>query len=188
MADHPLQEEVPQARFGVSAFVLEKAPHLRDDVFPQAGVTLYIQDQQAYAVTAQRSIVRIALLETLVKMTDAEVIDLIERVLEAQQQESRRPLREMRVEAGFMTQDELADFINERFASPRRKSVMSSKTVWRAENGHPIAATKALLIIAALKARGVEASLVSIAWVIGNQGKRMEPRADDQKTGRRSTL
>ena len=49
---------------------------------------------------------------------------------------------------------------------------MSSKTIWRAENGHPIAATKALLILAALKAHGVEASLASVGWVLGNQGKR----------------
>jgi hypothetical protein len=162
----------------VSALVLEKALHLRDDIFPRAGVALYIQDQQAYAVTAQRAIVRVALLETLVKMTDAEVIDLIERQLVAHQQESRRPLRELRVEAGFMTQDELAVFINERFASPQRKSVMSSKTVWRAENGHPIAATKALLIIAALKEREIEARLENVAWVIGNQGKRTKTKPD----------
>lgn len=172
MADQPLQEEVLQARFGVSASVLEKARHLRDVVFPHAGVTLYIQDQQAYAVTSVRAIVRVALLETLVHMTDAEVIELIERVLEAPEQESRRPLRELRVEAGFMTQEELAAFINERFASPQRKSVISSKTVWRAENGCPVAVTKALLIIAALKECGVEASMTSVAWVMGNQGKR----------------
>jgi hypothetical protein len=172
MADRPLQEEILHARFGVSAFVVEKARHLRDVVFPQAGVTLYIQDQRAYAVTTSRAIAPIALLETLVKMNDAEVVDLIERLLAAHQQGSQRPLRELRVEARFMTQDELADFINEQFASPRRKSMMSSKTVWRAENGHPIATAKALLIIAALKARGVEASLTSVAWVIGNQGKR----------------
>src|SRR2546421_582048 len=104
MADQPLQEETRQARFGVSAFVLEKARHLRD--------------------------------------------------------------------AGFLTQDELADFINEQFATARKRSVMSSKTIWRAENGHPIAATKALLILAALKAHGVEASLASVGWVLGNQGKR----------------
>src|SRR5207245_10442578 len=95
-----------------------------------------------------------------------------ERALKAHQQESRRPLRELRVEAGFLSQDELADFINGQFASSRKKSVISSKTVWRAENGHPIAPTKALLIIAALKARQVEANLESVAWVIGNQGKR----------------
>src|SRR5260221_2213125 len=146
MADQPLSEEVLQARFGVSTFVLEKARHLRDGVFPRAGVTLYIEEQRAYAVTSERAIVPVALLETLVRMTDAEVIDLIERVVEAHQNRSRRPLRELRVEAGFMTQDELAAFINEQFASPRKKSVMSSKTIWRAENDHPIAATKALLI------------------------------------------
>jgi len=76
------------------------------------------------------------------------------------------------VEAGFLTQDELTDFINQRFASLRRKSVISSKTVWRAENGQPIAATKALLILAALKERGVKASMESVAWVIGHQGRR----------------
>jgi hypothetical protein len=172
MADQPLAEEVLQARFGVSTFVLEKARHLRDGVFPRAGVTLYIQEQRAYAVTSERAIVPVALLETLVRMTDAEVIDLIERVVEAHQNRSRRPLRKLRVEAGFMTQDELAAFINEQFASPRKKSVMSSKTIWRAENDHPIAATKALLILAALKVRGVEGSLESVAWIIGNQGKR----------------
>ena len=177
MADQPLPEELLQARFGVSAMVLAKARHLRDVVFPRAGVTLYIQDQQAYAVTSERAIVLVALLENLAGMTDVGVIDLIGRVLEVHQKRSRRPLRELRVEAGFMTQDELADVINERFASPRKKSVMSSKTIWRAENDHPIAATKALLIIAALKARGVEANLESVAWVIGNQGKRTKPRS-----------
>jgi hypothetical protein len=173
MTDQPLQEEVRQARFGVSALVLAKARHLRDVVFPRAGVTLYIQDQQAYAVTSERAIVPVALIENLAGMTDAEVIDLISRSLEAhQKRSSRRPLRELRVEAGFMTQDDLAAFINEQYISPRKKSVMSSKTVWRAENNHPIAATKALLILAALKARKVEASLESVAWIIGNQGKR----------------
>ncbi len=172
MADRPLQEETLQARFGVSAFVLEKTRHLRDAVFPRAGVTLYIQEQWAYAVTSEQAIIPMALLETLVQMTDDEVIDLIERQLVAHQQSFRRPLRELRVEAGFLTQDELADFINEQFATTRKRSAMSSKTIWRAENGHPIAATKALLILAALKARGVEASLSSVAWVIGNQGKR----------------
>ena len=172
MADRPLQEETLQARFGVSAFVLEKARHLRDAVFPRAGVTLYIQEQWAYAVTSERALVPVALLESLAQMTDAEVIDLIERQLVAHQHSFRRPLRELRVEAGFLTQDELADFINEQFATARKRSVMSSKTIWRAENGHPIAATKALLILAALKARGVEATLASVVWVIGNQGKR----------------
>jgi|SRR5258708_249826 hypothetical protein len=172
MVDQPLQEEVLQPRFGVSVSVLKKARHLRDGVFPQAGVTLYIQDQQAYAITAERAIVPVALLETLVQMADTEVMDRIERALEAHHKQSRRPLRELRVEAGFLTQDELADFINERFASPRKQSVISSRTIWRAENNHPVAATKALLILAALKAREVEASLESVAWIIGNQGKR----------------
>ena len=172
MADRPLQEETLQARFGVSAFVLEKARHLRDAVFPRAGVTLYIQEQWAYAVTSERAIVPVALLESLAQMTDAKVTDLIERQLVAHQQRFRRPLRELRVEAGFLIQDELADFINEQFATARKRSVMSSKTIWRAENGYPIAATKALLILAALKARGMEASLASVVWVIGNQGKR----------------
>jgi hypothetical protein len=93
MADRPLQEETLQERFGVSAFVLEKARHLRD------------------AVTSERALVPVALLETLAQMTDAEVIDLIERQLVAHQQRFRRPLRELRVEAGFLTQDELADFM-----------------------------------------------------------------------------
>ncbi|OLB53793.1 MAG: hypothetical protein AUI01_11085 [Ktedonobacter sp. 13_2_20CM_2_56_8] len=172
MADQPLQEETRQARFGVSAFVLEKARHLRDAVFPNAGVTLYIQEQWAYAVTSERALVPVALLESLAQMTNAEVSELIERQLVAHQQDFRRPLRELRVEAGFLTQDELADFINEQFATARKRSVMSSKTIWRAENGHPIAATKALLILAALKAHGVEASLASVGWVLGNQGKR----------------
>ena len=154
MTDQPLQGEVLQARFGVSALVLGKARHLRDSVFPGAGVTLYIQDQWAYAVTSERAIVPVALLEELAEITDTEVISLINRVLEAHQKQSRRrPLRELRVEAGFMTQDDLAAFINEQFAPPRKRSVMSSKTIWRAENDHPIASTKALLIIAALKAR-----------------------------------
>lgn len=177
MAEHPLQEEVLHTRFGVSTFVAGKARHLRDVVFPQAGVMLFIQDRWAYAVTALQEIIPIALLETLANMADPEVVDLIGRVLAAHQQGTRRPLRELRVEAGFMTQDELTDFINQRFASPRRKSVISSKTVWRAENGHPIAPTKGLLILAALKERGVEASLESVAWIIGNQGKRTKPKA-----------
>lgn len=42
MADRSLPEETLQERFGVSAFVLEKARHLRDTVFPNASVTLYI--------------------------------------------------------------------------------------------------------------------------------------------------
>lgn len=172
MPDLPLQDENLHARFGVSASVVEKARHLRDVVFPRAGVTLYIQDRQAYAVASSRAIVPVALLDTLVGMADDQVVDLIERVLEAHEQKSRQPLRELRVEAGFMTQDELTDFINQRFASPRRKSVISSKTVWRAENGHPIAATKALLIIAALKEREVDANLESVVWIIGAQGKR----------------
>jgi hypothetical protein len=180
MADQPLQEEDLQARFGVSPSVLKKARHLRDDVFPRAGVTLYIQDQQAYAITSERAIVPVALLETLVQLADAEVIDRIERVLESHRKKSRRPLRELRVEAGFQTQDELAAFINERFSSPRKHLVISSRTVWRAENNHPIALAKALLIVSALKVRQVEASLESVAWVIGNQGKRTKPRADDQ--------
>jgi len=69
MADQPLQEETRQARFGVSAFVLEKARHLRDAVFPNAGVTLYIQEQWAYAVTSERALVPVALLESLAQMT-----------------------------------------------------------------------------------------------------------------------
>lgn len=172
MADRPLQGETLQERFGVSASVLEKARHLRDAVFPHAGVTLYIQEQWAYAVTAERALVPVAPLESLAQMTDAAVSELIERQLVAHQQRLRRPLRELRVEAGFLTQDELADFINEQFATARKRPVMSSKTIWRAENDHPIAATKALLILAALKARGVEASLASVEWIIGNQGKR----------------
>src|SRR5256885_17242480 len=172
MADQPLPKETLQERFGVSAFVLEKARHLRDVVFPHAGVALYIQEQWAYAVTSERALVPVALLESLAQMTDAEVSELIERQLVAHQQDFRRPLRELRVEAGFLTQDELADFINEQFATARKRSVMSSKTIWRAENGHPIAATKALLILAALKARGVEASPARVARGLGHQGKR----------------
>jgi hypothetical protein len=173
MADRPLPGETLHERFGVSASVLEKACHLRNAVFPHAGVTLFIQEQWAYAVTAERALVPVAPLERLAHMTDTEVSELIERQLMTHQQHFRRPLRELRVEAGFLTQDELADFINEQFGTARKRSVMSSKTIWRAENGHPIAATKALLILAALKARGVEASLASVGWVIGNQGKRV---------------
>src|SRR5256886_14269429 len=96
MADRPLPEETLQARFGVSAFVLEKARHLRDAVFPNAGVTLYIQEQWAYAVTSERALVPVALLESLAQMTNAEVSELIERQLVAHQQDFRRPRSEER--------------------------------------------------------------------------------------------
>src|SRR5438046_384359 len=115
MTDQSGEEAMQSERFGVSALVLEKARHLRDVVFPRASVALYIQDRQAYAVTLERAIVRVALLETLVRMSDAEVIDLLERVLQAHQRPARRSLRELRVEAGFLTQDDLTDFINEHF-------------------------------------------------------------------------
>src|SRR2546430_9897571 len=124
MADRPLPEETLQARFGVSAFVLEKARHLRDAVFPYAGVTLYIQEQWAYAVTSERALVPVALLESLAQMTDAEVSELIERQLVAHQQDFRRPLRELRVEAGFLTKYYLSYSINERFAKARTRTIM----------------------------------------------------------------
>lgn len=84
---------------------VKRARHLRDAVFPRADVTLYIQEQWAYAVTSERAIVPVALLESLEQMTDAEIIDLIKCQLVAHQQRFRRPLRELRVEAGFLTQD-----------------------------------------------------------------------------------
>src|SRR5258708_33015432 len=98
MADQPLSEEVLQARFGGSTFVLEKARHLRDGVFPRAGVTLYIQEQLADAVTSEPAIGPVALLETLGRMTDAECIDLIERGVEAHENRSRLTQRDVLVE------------------------------------------------------------------------------------------
>ncbi len=94
--NQPFQEERSPTRFGVSADALQQAKHLRDVVFPQAGVMLFIQDQKAFAVTPERMLVPVAPLETLVQMTESEVTDLIGQILQVHQQQSQRHLRELR--------------------------------------------------------------------------------------------
>jgi hypothetical protein len=94
--NQPFKEERSPTRFGVSASVLQQAEHLRDVVFPQAGVTLFIQNQKAFAVTPERMLVPVAPLETLVQMTESEVTDLIGQILRVHQQQSQLQLRELR--------------------------------------------------------------------------------------------
>jgi len=165
------QEHMQGTRFGVSPATLEKAHHLRDTVFPQAGVSLYIAHQQAYAVTSQQALVCVGPLEQLTVMSDEAVLVALDLALRAHHTQ-KRSLRELRVQARFFSQADLAHFINERFATPRKPSIISPRTIWRAENGHPIAHTTALLIVTALREQGIQVSVEHIDWVIGHQGKR----------------
>jgi hypothetical protein len=168
----PSQEEkVSGERFGVSSSVLERAGHLRDTIFPQAGVRLYIAQQQAYAVTEQQAFIRLGPLQALTEMTDGDVLQTLDRALYTYHHQ-KRSLLELRIQARFFTQPELARFINERFATPSKPSIISPRTIWRAENGYPIAKTTALLIVEALQERGIQVTVEQIDWVIGQQGKR----------------
>jgi hypothetical protein len=65
-------------------------------VEPLAGVQLFIQDRSAYAVTQERLLVPIGLLETLIQMTDGEVTDLIGQLIEVHQPRAKRDLRKLR--------------------------------------------------------------------------------------------
>jgi hypothetical protein len=161
-------------RFGVSPSVLEKAEHLRDILFPQAGVRLYLDKQHAYAVTPQQDLIDLGPLQSLTDLSDAQVLQAIAHALNTHAPQ-KRSLLELRVQARFFSQPALAHFINEQFATERQPSIISTRTIWRAENGYPIAQTTALLILAALQARGVDVTQEDINWVIGHQGKRKQP-------------
>ncbi|GHO97447.1 hypothetical protein KSF_074950 [Reticulibacter mediterranei] len=167
-------EKRSRERFGVTPAILKKAGHLRDTVFPQAGVTLYLEKQHAYAVTDQQDLVSLGPLQLLTEMSDNQVLQTIRHALKSHTHQ-KRSLHELRVRAGLYSQKALADYINERFATEHKPSVISARTIWRAENGSPIAQTTALLIVAALQERGVQATIDRIDWVIGHQGKREQP-------------
>lgn len=169
--DQPEREKATPGRFGVNPSLLQKAAHFRDVVFPQAGVSLFLDEGKAYAVTSEREIVYIAHLETLDQMADPDVLAVLDQVVKAQRQ-GRNALLELRVRARFLTQESLASYINAMYDSPPLKPVMSAKTIWRAENGQPIAETTAWLIVTALKDRDVEVRVDQVDWIIGHQGKR----------------
>ncbi len=169
----PTPEAMSHERFGVSPSVLEKAEHLRDILFPQAGVRLYLDKQHAYAVTPQQDLIDLGLLQPLTDLSDAQVLQVLACALHAHAPQ-KRSLLEWRVQARFFSQPALAHFINEQFATEQQPSIISARTIWRAENGHPIAQTTALLILAALQARGVNVTLDDINWIIGHQGKRKQ--------------
>jgi hypothetical protein len=172
--DHLLQEET--VTMSVDGFDLEKARHLRDVVFPQAEVSLYIQHGFAYAVTHVETLIRVADLSTLFQMTDTEVLSRLNEALAAKRDQRKLSLSRLRIQAGLFSQAALAASINARFATASHKQVMSEKTVWNAENKKPISQKSALLILADLKAHGISAEIDEVDWTIGHQGKRIQDK------------
>jgi hypothetical protein len=174
----PFTEEWLRAHSGLESFNIERVLHLRDQVFPEAGVVLSIQDGRAYAVTPQGEEIQVALLKTLMGMADAQVVSLVQQVIDAYRK--RRPLKVLRVQAGFLSQKALALHINSMFEGPTGggKPVISARTIWRAENKYPISETSARLIIPSLRVKGVEVEIGDVDWVIGHQGKRREATAE----------
>lgn len=178
--DHTL-EEVLTARLGTDAFTIEVVRRLNTVVFPQAGVEFYCRDERVYAITPEpeNTLVSVADLRTLKSMTDAEVISLVQRVVAAYRRRTRskQQLAALRIQARFLSQDDLARFINGKHNSPPEKGVISVKTIWNAEHAKPISHRSALLILGALRERGVMVEAEDIDWVLGQQGKR-SPRSD----------
>jgi hypothetical protein len=176
----PILEEAFTARLGADTFTIEVVHRLNTAVFPRAGVEFYCRDGRVYAITPEpeNALVSVADLRVLKGMPDAEVVAFVQRVVAAYRKRthSKRPLSALRLQAGFLSQEEQAGFINARYDSPPAKPVISPKTIWNAEHGRPISERSAFLIIAALKERGVLAESEDLDWVIGQQGKRKQAR------------
>lgn len=74
--------------------------------------------------------------------------------------EAKRELLDVRLSAGFESQQELA-----------RVAGVDKSTIWLAENGRIIGRKSAMKIILALRSKGTDVNIEDLSWLVSNNKK-----------------